>query len=282
MELKFELPPSGFKRLFYDIETSYCIGSFWRPSWKANISHDNIIFDSDIICICWKWEGQHEIYSASWEEGCDKALLFRFLEYALKADEIVAHNGDRFDEPWIRTRCMVHGIECPPKFKTLDTLKKVRRHFNLPSNRLDFIGERYLDGGKTPMSFDDWNRIIKPLIPKMLGYELELPQDYFDALDKMVMYCKKDVKLLEDAFHRVQPYIEHNTHTGAHAGFGRWSCPKCGDDKPYIHKSRTTKAGTKTHQMKCTKGCGYFTITNAVLMQKLKSDLDERIATGSV
>jgi predicted RNA-binding Zn-ribbon protein involved in translation (DUF1610 family) len=90
------------------------------------------------------------------------------------------------------------------------------------------------------------------------------------------------VKLLEDAFHRVQPYIEHNTHTGAHAGFGRWSCPKCGDDKPYMHKSRTTKAGTKSHQMKCTKGCGYFTITNAVLMQKLKADLDERIAKGSV
>jgi len=95
------------------------------------------------------------------------------------------------------------------------------------------------------------------------------------------MYCKKDVQLLEDAFHRVQPYIEATTDTGAQFGFGRWSCPKCGDDRPHINQTRTSKAGVKTHQMKCVKGCGYYTISNAVMMQKLTAELEEKIANSA-
>ena len=99
-------------------------------------------------------------------------------------------------------------------------------------------------------------------------------------MKKMIKYCELDVIKLEEVFHELQPYIEHNHHTGVKAGFGRYSCPKCGDDKPSINMTRFTKAGTKRHQMKCVKGCGFFTISNAVLMQKLKAELEEKIARG--
>ena len=61
--LNFELPPEGFKRLFYDIETSPNIGFFWGAGYKVNISHDNIIKERAIICICYKWEGQDTVHS---------------------------------------------------------------------------------------------------------------------------------------------------------------------------------------------------------------------------
>lgn len=277
MKLQFQMPPTGFKRLFYDIETSPNLGFFWSAAWKTSIPHDNIIKERAVICISYKWEGQKKIHSVKWDRGCDKQLLSDFMKVALTADELVAHNGDRFDEPWIRTRCLMHGIEMPPNLNSFDTLKKARTHFRFNSNRLDYLGKLFFDEGKTPMGWGDWVDICLPLVKGG-----ELPKSYHAALKKMVKYCEKDVQLLEDVFHKLQPYVNPNTHTGASAGYGRWSCPKCGDDKPTIHDTRHTKAGMKRHQMKCSKGCGYFTISNAVLMAKMKADLEEKIAKGSI
>jgi hypothetical protein len=65
-------------------------------------------------------------------------------------------------------------------------------------------------------------------------------------------------------------------------GFGRYSCPKCGNDNPTYQKMRVTKAGTKRHQLSCKSGCGYFTVSNAVWMQKLKAEIEEKIATANM
>lgn len=259
-ELKFVMPPSGFKRLFYDIETSPNIGFFWSASYKANIPHDNIIKERAVICICYKWEGQDEVHSLEWNEGCDKSTLKRFMEVALIADELVAHNGDNFDEKWIRTRCLIHGIECPPKLNSFDTLKKARSHFRFNSNRLDYLGKLFFDEGKSSVGFDDWVKIT-------------LDNDK-EAMDKMVEYCKKDVVLLENVFHKLQPYVHHNTHAGAATGHGRFSCPKCGSDRLIRNRSKYTKTGILKHQLRCKeKHCkSYFTISNKVWEEKLKND----------
>jgi hypothetical protein len=39
---------------------------------------------------------------------------------------------------------------------------------------------------------------------------------------------------------------------------------------------RVTKAGTIRHDLKCPKGCGYYVVTNAVWMQKVKADIEEK------
>jgi len=263
MELNFELPPKGFKRLFYDIETSPNIGLFWQPGYKLSISHDNIIQERAIICICWKWEGQKTVHSVTWDKGCDKAALSEFMEVAITASELIGHNGDNFDEKWIRTRCLKHGIECPPKLNSLDTLKKARQHFRFNSNRLDYIGKFLGLGGKIETTYGLWKDILL--------------KNCKTAMADMVKYCKKDVVLLEDVFHRLQPYITHNHHAGETGGFGRYSCPKCGNDQPYHNKLRYTKAGTIRHDLKCPKGCGYYVVTNAVWMQKVKADIEEKV-----
>ena len=54
------------KRLFFDIETSPNIGLFWTSGYKLNISHDSIIKERAIICICYKWAGDDKIYSLQW------------------------------------------------------------------------------------------------------------------------------------------------------------------------------------------------------------------------
>lgn len=264
--LNFVMPPDGFKRLFYDIETSPNIGFFWSSGYKVSIPPDNIIKERAIICICYKWEGQSKVHSLSWEEGCDKALLSHFMEVASLADELVAHNGDRFDEKWIRTRCLIHGISCPPKLNSYDTLKKARAHFRFNSNKLDYLGKLLFDEGKSPVGFSDWVKIT-------------LNNDQ-EALDKMVEYCKKDVELLEDVFHKLQPYVNHNIHAGAQTGYGRFSCPSCGSEKVKLRKTRYSASGIPKHQLQClVKKCQrYFTISNKVWQQKLEQDWNAKQA----
>ncbi|MFO0004689.1 MAG: hypothetical protein ACK559_26520, partial [bacterium] len=92
------------KRLFFDIETSPNLGLFWEAGFKKNIDYSNIIKERAIICICWKWEDDKEIGSVHWDnKQCDKSLLQKFIKVANEADELVGHNGDRFDLAWIRT-----------------------------------------------------------------------------------------------------------------------------------------------------------------------------------
>jgi len=96
------------RRLFLDIETSPLQVFVWSLNDKANayISHKSIVKDRGIICICYKWEGIDKIYSLTWDKKqSDKKMLQEFVSGPLaNATEIVAHNGDRFDLPWIRGR----------------------------------------------------------------------------------------------------------------------------------------------------------------------------------
>jgi len=50
------------KRLFFDIETSPNVGFFWSAGYKLNVTADSIIQERAIICICYKWEDEKEVY----------------------------------------------------------------------------------------------------------------------------------------------------------------------------------------------------------------------------
>lgn len=100
------------KRLYFDIEVSANIGFFWKPGYNLNIGYENIIKEAGIICICYKWEGDKKVHSLTWDKHqSDKKLLQDFIKVANTADELVGHNGDKFDLPWVRTRCLYHGVE---------------------------------------------------------------------------------------------------------------------------------------------------------------------------
>ena len=95
----------SIKRLFWDIETSPNVVLSWRVGYDLNIAQDNIIKERAIICIGYKWEGDKQAHVIHWDKNqCDKAMLKKFLEVAAEADEMVAHNGDKFDIKWFKTR----------------------------------------------------------------------------------------------------------------------------------------------------------------------------------
>ena len=246
----FNLKQSSIKRLFFDIETSPNIGYFWRAGYKLNIGAENIIEERKIICISWKFEDENKVSHLTWDKNqCDKQMLIDFIKVANTADEIIGHNGDRFDIKWIRTRCIYHRIPIFPDYRSLDTLKKAKAHFNFNSNRLDYIAKFLGVGAKVKHEgFDMWIKCMK-------GDE--------EALQSMVNYCDGDIVVLEDVYLTMQNYIKHNTHTGTHNAELKHTCPNCASDEPKLIKNNFTSAGTIKRQMECDS-CGYvYEISNS-------------------
>jgi hypothetical protein len=249
-------------RLFWDIETSPNIGFFWRPGYKISLSHDNIIQERAIICICYKWENENKVHELVWDDGCDKQLCKDFMEVMELADEMVAHNGDRFDMKWFRGRCLKHELGVPKEVTTVDTLKLTRAKFELNSYRLDYIANYLLGEGKIETKFGLWKDIVLNKCEKSMKY--------------MVRYCKRDVKILQAVYNYISCYTKMKTHIGVMNGLDAWTCPRCGSEDVKKWGKRVGATGVKRQRMICND-CGHaylITETNAKKYAEFK--LDER------
>lgn len=233
----------NIKRLFWDIETSqYEVRSF-RIGYKLNLGYQNITKLAKIICVSWGWEGEDKIHNLRWDEGmCDKKMIGELVKVLNEADEIVAHNGDRFDIKWVRTRASYHRIPMRPKYRSFDTLKKAKAHFNFPNNRLDTIAKFYGVGAK-----------VQHDGIKMWDAVQDGDKHY---LNEMVKYCDGDIVVLQDVYYAMQSYITHNTHVGTHNGGLKHSCPNCGSEDTKLLKNNFTALGTIKRQMECND-CEY-------------------------
>jgi predicted PolB exonuclease-like 3'-5' exonuclease len=255
---KVPFKPRKIRRLFWDIETSPNIGLFWRAGWKLNIDCDNIIKERAIICIGWKWEDEKEAHILHWDDNQDdKTMLAAFLKVANEADEMVHHNGDKFDLPWFKTRCLFHGLIPLPEYKCADTLQWARRKFYFNSNKLNYIAQFLGMGAKLKTEFGLWKDILLKKCPK--------------AMAKMCKYCKRDVILLEKVWQKLSQCANHKTHAGVLMGGDKWMSPRDGNTNVKLNKTRVTANGTKQYQMQDLVNGTYFTIGEAAYRAYLKA-----------
>jgi predicted PolB exonuclease-like 3'-5' exonuclease len=229
------------KRLFFDIETSYVKALVWRPG-EQRVPITNIRGYTKIICISYKWQHEDKVHTLVWDKNqCDKKVVKEFIKILAEANEVVAHNGDRFDVKHVRTRAVDHNLLMYTKYRTNDTLKKARRFFNFLSNKLDYIGQFLEVGGKTPHE----GMIMWEMIQE------GTPAQQKEYLKKMVEYCERDVILLQDAFTVMSPYIDHNTNYAVLSGGYKWQCPECASKDVKMHHTDTTAMGWVKRHMCC-------------------------------
>jgi len=237
------------KRLYFDIEVSDNVGLFWQSGIKLQIGTENIIKERAVICICYKWEEDKDVYYLQWDKNqCDKKMLQEFIGVANEADELVGHNGDRFDLAWIRTRCLFHGIAMFPSYVTIDTLKVARSKFKFNSNRLDYIGKFLGLGQKIHTDFNLWKDIMLKNDKK--------------AMNQMIDYCIQDVILLEKVHKALNNHIEAKTHYGVRFGQYKGTCPECGSDDIISNGSRISATGVKKIKYQCNTCHKYHTKTD--------------------
>jgi len=232
------------KRLFFDIETSPNTCLSFQIGRKVQLTTESIIEERAIICICYKWEDEKQVNYLTWDKKqSDKKMLIEFVKIANTADEMIAHNGDKFDLSFIRTRCLFHKIDLLPDYTTIDTLKVSRSKFKFNSNKLDYISKFLGVGGKTKTDFNLWKDILL--------YNDE------KALNKMLKYCKNDVIILEKVFKELKNHIKAKTHFGVIFGQDKVTCPECGSDDLTLQGTQTNATGRVKQKIQC-KTCNKY------------------------
>lgn len=240
--------------LLYDIETSLLPVAVFSLTHNDYIHPDSILSERYIISASWQWEGEEKVHAVSViddpkrfdKNPHDDLFVVKTLHNVMsEADVLVGHNSDQFDNKWVRTRILFHGLPPLPPITTLDTFKVGKKHFNFCSNKLDYIGKFLGLGKKAHTSPGLWMRVLN-------GEK--------KAVREMVEYNKQDVVLLGKVFHKLRPYMDNRINRELFGGTG---CPRCGSSK--IQSRGVHRAITKVYQRFCCNSCGGW-------FRELKSD----------
>lgn len=229
---------TGPRILSLDIETSPVVAHAWGL-FKQTIAINQIIESPRTICFAAKWMDKPKIlFYSEFEHGPD--AMFQAAHDLLDEADVVMHfNGDRFDLPRLNTEFLVAGLTPPAPYQSIDLLKVIRKNFAFPSNRLAYVSERLGLSGKVKHSGHDlWIRCLAG-DPK--------------AWAEMKRYNRQDVKLLEEIYAIVRPWITNHPHHGLYSGVDD-CCPNCGGTDLIRQGYALTSMG-RFQRFKC-RSCG--------------------------
>lgn len=212
-----EMEDSGAKILILDIETAPIRAYVWGL-WDQNVGLSQIISNWFMLSWAAKWLGEEEVYSDvltpdEVKEENDKRISERLWKFLDEADIIIAHNGDRFDMPKIRSRFLMNGLFPPSSYKQIDTLKVARQEFGFASNKLDGLAKLLGHEAKHTTTFELWADCMKGNI---------------DALNFMEKYNIQDIYVLENVYLSVRPYIKGHPNLDLYTDSDESHCPSCG------------------------------------------------------
>jgi rRNA maturation protein Nop10 len=212
------MPTSG-RILILDIETAPLQAYVWRL-WKQNIYADQLISDWFMITWAAKYLGEDKIYSAKLTseealEQDDKRIVEEIWKLLDDADIVIAHHGNMFDMPKIRSRFLVHNIIPPSSYKQIDTKAIASKEFGFSSNKLEALAQLLGFQGKNKTEFDLWARCMK-------GDQ--------DAIDEMEVYNVQDIYVLENVYTALRPYIKGHPNMDLYVDDEKPHCPSCGKD----------------------------------------------------
>lgn len=228
---------------FLDIETAPNIGYTWGM-YEQNVI--GFVRETYILNFSVKHPGEkvktyslpdYPLYRK--DKHNDRDLVKKLKEVLDESDIVVAHNGDGFDLPKINTRIAFHGLGSPSPYKTIDTLKIVRKVFALNSNRLN-------DAGKF---FNLGEKVATP------GFKLWL--DCMDGDKKawalMNKYNAQDVILLEALYNHLRPWMSNHPNMNVLNGT-TCMCKICGGGPLQKRGFNITAAG-RFQKYQC-QNCG--------------------------
>ncbi|MCK9577806.1 MAG: ribonuclease H-like domain-containing protein [Clostridia bacterium] len=224
------------KTILFDIETSPNISYTWGKYEQDVIE---FIEEGYILTFAYKELGKKQIKAVSLNDfnGNEEKLVKKLWELFDASDILIAHNGDNFDIKWANRMFAKYNISPPSPYKTIDTLKVARQNFKFNSNRLDDLGN-YLGIGRKAKheGFSLWKKC-------MAGDK----KSYKD----MIRYNKQDVKLLEDVYLKLRPYMKSHPTANISPEF---ICPVCGGS--HIQKRGWSFTNAFMKQRLQCQGCG--------------------------
>ena len=232
-KIKSETGTQGVKILIFDIETAPLKAYMWNI-WNQNIYADQMISNWFMLSWSAKWLGDSKMYSDVLTKDevfaeNDKRITKSIWLLLDEADIVVAHNGDKYDLPKIRSRFLLNNLPPVTPYRSIDTLKVAKREFGFISNKLDAIATELQIQGKNPHGMKMW-------VDCMNGDE--------EILKEMLEYNEQDVYLLEEVYLKFRPHIKNHPNVTIDLDLDKPACTTCGSDDIFLDGSYSTQVNS--------------------------------------
>lgn len=231
--------PRNMKMLFIDIETCPNLAEVWGL-WKQDIHIHQLKESARMICFSAKFQGQKKVHFYSEHHHGREEMLLKAWELISETDVLVHYNGNKFDIPFLNKEFLIAGMLPPRPSKQLDLYRVAKKHFKLPSYKLDYITSILNLEGKKKHSEGYYSLWAECSLGKKKAWK------------EMREYNINDVIILENLYYRILPWITNHPNHGIYSGDK--VCPNCGHD--ILFPSGFTYTNTRTYpQFECQK-CG--------------------------
>jgi DNA polymerase elongation subunit (family B)/predicted RNA-binding Zn-ribbon protein involved in translation (DUF1610 family) len=237
------------KILLLDIETAPNTAHVWGL-WNQNVSINQLMESSYVMCWAAKWLGKKEIMFDSIIENTHANMIKGIKKLLDECDAVIHYNGSKFDIPTLNKEFLLLGLTPPSPYKEIDLLRTSRSKFKFPSNKLDYVAQALKVGKKTAHH----------------GHDLWLQCMTKDKKAWAIMkkYNKNDVVILEKVYEKmlgwIKPHPNHNEYTD------KTVCPSCGKDN--LHKRGMTCNTKYVFQRYQCQNCGRWSRSNKSIMAK--------------
>lgn len=221
--------------LFLDIETRPIVAEVWGLR-DVNIGLNQVREFGGTICVGAKFQGEKRVqFYSDWQHGHIQMLEAVHGMWS-RASAICGYNSDRFDLKKLKGEFLRNGFEPPKPVASIDVFKTVRREFSFDSHKLDHIAHLLGVGSKLKHEGHGlWTKVLQG-DPK--------------AQRMMQRYCCQDVRLLEQVYDRLLPWM--TTHPNLKMDRGH--CHKCGSHHLTFQGEKPSR-GFMVQSLKC-QGCG--------------------------
>lgn len=187
------------KVLLLDIETAPNLVAVFQLK-QTYINPRYIMAHGYTMCFTAKWLGKPDKFFAKTTDG-HGLMLDQIHKLLSEADAVVHYNGKKFDMPTLNAEFLLHGYTPIENLVQIDLFTLIRRTFNFPSYKLDYVCQRLGLGSKVSNGgWDTWKQCMDPEHKR-----------HAKAWTLMEKYNKGDIVLLERLYKRVRPWF-YTTH----------------------------------------------------------------------
>lgn len=225
-KMERQAQPRKPRVLLHDIEAGPNLGYVYGK-WETNVMK----FDKqwELMAYGFKWLGSRAVESYGQDEYSEEELLAIAHELLSEADLVIGHNSNGFDNKMLNAKFLEFGFDPPAPYKSVDTLSVAKRYFRFTSNSLGDLAEKLGVQKKAQLGgFAVWLACIE-------GDQ--------KAWNKLKAYNKQDVRVLEDLYLKMRPWIENHPPMNIISG-KESSCPKCAgmniSESEHIKLNKTT------------------------------------------
>lgn len=232
------------KILLFDIETAPLEVYAWQLKTYGWINPEMIIKDWSILCWSAKWLFDSHIHSGTVtpreavnrQDGSVLQHLWSLLD---EANIVIAHNGAQFDVKKMNARFALNRYSPPMPYRVIDTLRVSKRQFNFSTFKLDYVNKLFGLGQKGHPGMQCWKDCVT-------GSQT--------ALNTLSEYCNNDVRILEELYLELRPWIKSHPNVALFMDTDQTVCTNCGSSNLEWKGKYYTPAG-RYKAFRC-RSCG--------------------------